>query len=237
LLEALAAPATGARVPLSSVRLRPVVPAPRKVVCVGLNYRPHVAETARELPDYPVLFTKFARTLCGPYDPLALPPESGQVDWEGEVAVVIGKPGRRVARADALDHVAGYAIANDISMRDYQRKSHQWLQGKGWEASTPLGPWLVSADAVDPAALRLRTTVNGETMQDASTADLIFDVPTLVATLSELVTLEPGDVILTGTPGGVGMARDPQRFLAPGDVVAVEVDGLGRIESAVVAEA
>jgi acylpyruvate hydrolase len=237
----LAALAGGEREPslaLDEVVLRPVVPQPRKIICVGLNYRPHVTETARELPTYPVLFTKFSATLCGPYDALALPPESAEVDYEGEIAVVIGRPGRRIARADALDHVAGYTVANDISMRDYQRKTHQWLQGKCWESSTPLGPWLVTPDELpDPSALRLRTILNGETLQEATTAELIFDVPELISTISETVTLETGDVILTGTPGGVGMARDPKVFLEAGDTIAVEVDGVGRIESRVVAEA
>ncbi|MDA0159251.1 fumarylacetoacetate hydrolase family protein [Solirubrobacter ginsenosidimutans] len=217
---------------LGDVQLRPVIPSPRKVICVGLNFRPHVSETARELPSYPVLFTKFALSLCGPYAAIALPRESSQVDWEGEVAVVIGKPGRRIPRADALEHVAGYTLANDVSMRDYQRKSPQWLQGKCWEATTPLGPWLVTADEVpDPSALVLRTTLNGETVQEASLSTLIFDIPTLISTISEAVTLEPGDVILTGTPGGVGMARTPPRYLAPGDVVGVEAEGLGRLEN------
>jgi acylpyruvate hydrolase len=236
LLDALAATPSSDAIPLDEVTLRPVVPQPRKVICVGLNYRPHVTETGRDLPTYPVLFTKFAASLAGPYDALELPPESAEVDYEGELAVVIGRPGRRIARADALAHVAGYTVANDVSMRDYQRKTHQWLQGKCWEASTPLGPWLVTPDeAPDPSAMRLRTMLNGETLQDATTDTLIFDLPELIATLSETVTLEPGDVILTGTPGGVGMARDPKRFLAPGDTITVEVDGVGRIESAVVA--
>jgi acylpyruvate hydrolase len=236
LLVALAGMPEGPSLPLGEVTLRPVVPQPRKIICVGLNYRPHVTETARELPTYPVLFTKFSASLTGPYDALALPPESSEVDYEGEIAVVIGRPGRRIARADALDHVAGYTVANDISMRDYQRKTHQWLQGKCWESSTPLGPWLVTPDELpDPAALRLRTILNGETLQEATTAELIFDVPELISTISETVTLETGDVILTGTPGGVGMARDPKVFLKPGDTIAVEVDGVGRIESRVVA--
>jgi acylpyruvate hydrolase len=235
LLAALAGAASGASVPLEEVTLRPVIPQPRKIICVGLNYRPHVTETARELPAYPVLFTKFSASLTGPYSALELPSESAEVDYEGEIAMVIGRPGRRIARADALEHVAGYTVANDVSMRDYQRKTHQWLQGKCWQASTPLGPWLVTADELaDRAALRVRTVLNGETLQDATTAELIFDVPELIATISETVTLEPGDVILTGTPGGVGMARDPKVFLKPGDAIAVEVDGVGRIENRVV---
>ncbi|HEY6760523.1 MAG TPA: fumarylacetoacetate hydrolase family protein [Baekduia sp.] len=224
----------GAAVALDDPRLtlRPVVPAPDKVICVGLNYREHVAESLRDEPDYPVLFTKFASTLAGPYDALAVPPESTKVDYEGELLVVIGRRARRVAPEDALGVVAGYAVANDLSMRDFQRRSHQWLQGKAWDASTPVGPWLVTADEVgDPQALTLRTTVNGQTVQEATTDLMIFDVATLVSTISEFATLLPGDLILTGTPGGVGVRRDPPLLLGDGDVVSVEVDGVGRIEN------
>ncbi|HWI71158.1 MAG TPA: fumarylacetoacetate hydrolase family protein [Baekduia sp.] len=214
------------------VRVRPVVPAPDKVICVGLNYREHVAESLRDEPDYPVLFTKWASTLAGPDDDVALPPESAQVDYEGELVVVIGQRARRVAREDALGVVAGYSVANDISMRDFQHKSHQWLQGKAWDASTPVGPHLVTPDEIpDPQRLHLRTSVNGQTVQDATTDLMIFDVATLVAAISEFATLEPGDLILTGTPGGVGVRRDPPLLLSDGDVVAVEVDGVGRIEN------
>jgi acylpyruvate hydrolase len=220
-----------------SLRLRPVVPAPDKVICVGLNYRAHVAESLRDEPEYPVLFTKFASTLAGPYDDLAVPPESTKVDYEGELVVVIGERARRVAREDALGVVAGYAVANDLSMRDFQHKSHQWLQGKAWDASTPVGPWLVTPDEVgDPQALTLRTTVNGETVQEATTDLMIFDVATLIATISEFATLLPGDLILTGTPGGVGIRRDPPLLLGDGDVVSVEVDGVGRVQSTMTEE-
>jgi acylpyruvate hydrolase len=219
------------------VRYRPVIPRPGKVVCVGLNYRSHVEETRRDLPDYPVLFTKFATTLTGPYDPVVCPPESSAIDYEGELVVVIGERARRVAPDRALEVVAGYAVANDVSMRDYQYKSHQWLQGKAWDASTPLGPELVTADEVpDPGALVLRTLVNGEIVQEAPTNLMIFDVATLVSVVCEFATLEPGDLILTGTPGGVGFRREPQLLLGDGDVVAVEVEGVGRIESRFVAE-
>jgi len=224
-------------IPLADVRLLPPVPNPRRVICVGLNYKTHVHETGRELPTYPVLFTKFASSLLGPSDPIALPPEAAQVDWEAELAVVIGERCRRVPRADALDVVAGYTVANDVTMRDYQYKTHQWLQGKAWDRSTPLGPALVTPDEVgDPGALEISLTRNGETMQAASTSKLIFDVATLIATVSEFTTLDPGDVLLTGTPGGVGYRRDPQVFLADGDVVAVEISRVGRIESRVTLE-
>ena len=232
------APRAGAdAVPLADVRLRPPVPRPGKIICVGLNYLDHVGETGRAIPEYPVLFTKFAEALIGPSDPIVLPAESTQVDYEGELAVVIGRAGRRIAAEDGLAHVAGYAIANDVTMRDFQYKTHQWLQGKAWEASTPLGPWLVTPDEVgDPSALELRLSIGDRVLQQASTAQMMFDVPTLIAHISTFVTLQPGDVILTGTPGGVGFRREPQVFLAPGDRVRVEIAGLGALENAVVAE-
>jgi acylpyruvate hydrolase len=165
-------------VPLDEVTLRPVVPRPAKIFCVGLNYLEHVGETGREIPEYPVLFAKFADTLTGPRDAIVLPSESSQVDYEGEMAVVIGRPGRRIAVVAALDHVGGYTVANDVTMRDYQYKTHQWLQGKVWEASTPLGPWLVTPEeAGDVSALDISLTLNGAVMQAASTAQLMFDVP------------------------------------------------------------
>jgi acylpyruvate hydrolase len=224
-------------VPLAEVTLRPVVPRPSKIVCVGLNYLNHIGETGREIPEYPVLFSKFAETLTGPRDPIALPAESAQVDYEGELAVVIGRAGRRITADAALAHVAGYTIANDVTMRDFQYKTHQWLQGKAWEASTPVGPWLVTPDETgDPSTLDIALTLNGKVMQQANTAQLMFDIPVLISRISEFVTLVPGDLILTGTPGGVGFRRDPQVFLAPGDRVRVEISGIGALENAVVAE-
>lgn len=226
------------RVPLAEVTLRPVVPSPQKIVCVGLNYRSHVSETNREMPTYPVLFTKFATSLIGANDPILVPAESTQVDYEAELAVVIGRTARRVRPEDALGVVGGYSIANDVTMRDYQYKTHQWLQGKTWDSSTPLGPWLVTedeiADKVD--SLPITLTLNGEVMQSSDTSRLLFDIPTLVSTVSEFTTLLPGDVILTGTPGGVGYRRDPQVFLTPGDRVVVSIDGLGELSSEVEAE-
>jgi acylpyruvate hydrolase len=215
---------------LDEVQRRPVVPRPGKVICVGLNYAAHIEETRRERSDYPVLFTKFATTLAGPFDPIPLPAEAEAIDYEGELTVVIGERGRRIPPERALDHVAGYAVANDVSMRDYQYKTHQWLQGKAWDASTPVGPDLVTLDEITEP-LTLRTFVNGEKVQEASTELLIFDVPTLVSVVSEFATIEPGDLILTGTPGGVGYRREPPLLLGDGDVVAVEVEGFGRIEN------
>ncbi|MBV9196952.1 MAG: fumarylacetoacetate hydrolase family protein [Solirubrobacterales bacterium] len=226
-----------AAVRLSEVRWRPVIPRPGKVICIGLNYLAHIAETHREESEYPVLFTKFASSLTGAYDDIPRPPESGAVDYEGELLVVIGERGRRVRREQALQCVAGYAVANDITMRDYQYKTHQWLQGKAWDAATPIGPWLVSADEVgDVSKLTLRTKLNDQVVQEASMELMIFDIATLVATISEFTALEPGDLILTGTPSGVGFRRNPQLLLGDGDVVVVEVEGVGRLENRIVDE-
>ncbi|HYZ79751.1 MAG TPA: fumarylacetoacetate hydrolase family protein [Solirubrobacteraceae bacterium] len=212
--------------------VRPLIPRPGKVICVGLNYKAHVEETNRDLPDYPVLFTKFAGSLTGAYDTVMCPPESDAVDYEGELAVVIGRPARRVSPAQALEAVAGYTVANDVTMRDYQYRTHQWLQGKAWDASTPLGPALVTPDEVcDPGALTLRTLVNGDVVQEAGTELMIFSVPTLISVISEFATLQPGDVILTGTPAGVGFRRDPQHLMGDGDVAVVEIEGVGRTEN------
>ena len=221
--------------PVTDLTRRAVVPRPGKVICVGLNYAAHVEETRRERTDYPVLFTKFATTLTGPGDDIPLPPESEAIDYEGELVVVIGERGRRVPPERALDVVAGYTVANDVSMRDYQYRTHQWLQGKAWDASTPVGPDLVTLDEA-PDPLTLRTFVNGEKVQEAASELLIFDVATLVSTISEFAMLEPGDLILTGTPGGVGYRREPQLLLKDGDVVVVEIDQVGRIENRCVAE-
>jgi acylpyruvate hydrolase len=227
----------GAGLPVAELRFRPVVPVPGKVICVGLNYLAHVEETRRDLPEYPVLFTKFATALTGAYDPIPCPPESSAIDYEGELVVVIGERARRVSEDEALSVVAGYAVANDVSMRDYQYKTHQWLQGKAWDACTPVGPELLTTDEVpDASALMLRTTVNGEVVQETSTELLIFGISTLVSVISEFATLEPGDLILTGTPGGVGFRREPQLLLGDGDVVEVEIEGVGRIENRFVAE-
>jgi len=238
--ELLAAPPLdeAGALPLDRVRLRPLVPSPRRIVCVGHNYGSHVAEVGREVPSYPVLFTKFHDALIGPYDPIVAPPESRKVDYEAELAVVVGRAGRRIDPAAALAHVAGYAVANDVTMRDFQFRTHQWLQGKSWSGSTPLGPWLVTPEEVgDPGRLEISLERNGERLQQGDTSAMIFDVPTLLARISEFTELEAGDVILTGTPAGVGHKREPQVFLEPDDRVAVEISGVGRIENEVVAEA
>ena len=230
-------PLTDDRLALADVRLLPVVPHPGKVLCIGLNYRAHVAEGVFEVPDYPALFQKFQETLVGAGEPIRLPPESEAVDFEAELAFVVGRPVRRVTGDEALAAVAGYTVANDVTMRDYQYKTHQWLQGKNWAASTPLGPFLVTPDEVgDPHALDITLDLNGERMQTGNTSQFIFDIPTIVATISEFIPLAPGDVVLTGTPSGVGFRRDPKVLLRDGDRVVVEVAGVGRLENPVVAE-
>ena len=230
-------PVTDERMPLAEVRLLPVVPHPGKIVCVGLNYRAHAEEGGYDVPDYPALFTKFAETLVAAGDPILLPPESAAVDFEAELAFVIGHTVRRAAGASALEAVAGYTAANDISMRDYQYRTAQWLPGKNWAASTPLGPFLVTPDEVgDPHQLHIALELNGERMQSANTSQFIFDVPTLVATISEFIPLAPGDIVLTGTPSGVGYRRDPKILLRDGDRVTVEIERVGRLENPVSAE-
>jgi acylpyruvate hydrolase len=231
-------PVTDERVPLAEVKLLPVVPRPGKIVCVGLNYRAHAEEGGYDVPDYPALFTKFAETLVAAGDAILLPPESSAVDFEAELAFVLGRPVRRASGAAALEAVAGYTVANDISMRDYQYRTAQWLPGKNWAASTPLGPFLVTPDEVgDPHHLDISLELNDERMQSANTSRFIFDVPTLVATISEFIPLAPGDVVLTGTPSGVGYRRDPKVLLRDGDRVTVEIERVGRLENRVSAEA
>ncbi|RYH71227.1 MAG: FAA hydrolase family protein [Alcaligenaceae bacterium] len=224
------------QVPVGEAQLLPVVPNPSKIFCVGLNYRAHVTETKRDLPTYPVLFPKFASNLIGPNDDIMLPPESTQVDYEGELVVVIGRRGRRIIEADALGHVLGYTVANDITMRDFQYKSHQWMQGKAWDASTPVGPYVVTPNEIDLAHTGIRTILNGETVQESDLSMLIFSIPKLIATISAFTVLNPGDLIFTGTPGGVGYRRDPQVFLTEGDKISVEVDGVGAVHNLILAE-
>ena len=227
--------ADGERHRLGDLDLAPVVPSPSKVICVGLNYRAHILEMGRDLPEFPTLFAKFPETLTGPYDDIPAPPEDVALDWEAELTVVIGTQCRRVSEAEAGDHIAGYTVANDISMRTWQFRTKEWLQGKMWEASTPVGPALVTSDEWKPGPT-VSSTVNGEQMQGASTGDLLFGPEALVAYVSTMITLNPGDLILTGTPGGVGRARTPERYLVDDDVVETSIEGLGTLANRVVAE-
>lgn len=225
-----AATATGTALPVSDLDYAPLVPRPDKIICIGLNYRDHVAEMGREPPDHPTVFAKYRSSLIGAHDDILLPPESTMVDWEAELAVIIGAPIRRGDRAAATAAIGGYAVLNDVSMRDWQTRTLQFLQGKTFESSTPLGPWLVTPDeagATPGAEQSIECRVDGEVVQSSTTAELVFDCPTLVSYLSTILTLLPGDVIATGTPGGVGAGRKPPRFLADGELVETEISGLG----------
>jgi 2-keto-4-pentenoate hydratase/2-oxohepta-3-ene-1,7-dioic acid hydratase in catechol pathway len=207
---------------------------PGKIVAVGLNYRGHADEQARETPSSPMLFAKWATALIGPDEPIVLPPITTKVDFEGELGVVIGARVKRVSEENALEAVRGYVCVNDVSARDLQRADRQYTRAKSLDTFCPVGPRLVPRDEVgDPGDLRIRTTVNGETMQDASTSQMIFDVPTLIAFVSQAITLEPGDLICTGTPSGVGEFRDPPRYLGDGDEVVVEIERVGALRNPV----
>ena len=230
--------ATRKTVSLSDVTLLPVVPSPQKIICIGVNYADHAAETGQAPPPYPTVFAKFANTLAASGDPIVLPSASAMPDYEGELAVVIGRPGRQITEQDALDYVAGYTAFNDVSARDFQGHTSQWTMGKSPDTFGPLGLALVTADEIpDPQKLELRTTVNSEVLQQASTADMVFTVRQLIAYLSQTMTLLPGDVIATGTPSGIGAARTPPRFLRPGDTVVISIDGVTELTNPVVGEA
>ncbi|UZN05219.1 fumarylacetoacetate hydrolase family protein [Cellulomonas sp. S1-8] len=236
--RATAAAADGARHPRAALAPRawaPPVLRPSKVVCVGLNYRHHILEMGRDLPAFPTLFAKYPEALIGPYDPIVLPSVAADaVDWEGEVAVVVGATARRLDEAAAADAIAGYAVLNDVTMRDHQYRTTQWLQGKTFEATTPFGPWVTVAEA--PLTGELRTVVDDEQVQRTPVEDMVFGPAALVAYISQILTLHPGDVIATGTPGGVGHARRPPRYLQPGNTLVTTVTGLGELRNDVVAE-
>jgi len=238
--QAAAAVSKGkASLKLSSLTLLPPVLNPSKAIAVGLNYVDHAAESPyKDAPKYPVLFQRFPSSWVAHDQPLVKPKVSDDFDYEGEVAVIIGKPGRYISKEDALSHVAGYSIFNDGSIRDYQFKSHQWMMGKNFDATASFGPVFVSADELPAGAigLQLQTRLNGEILQDANTRDMIFDVATVVSVCSEVFELQPGDIIISGTPAGVGFARKPPIFMKQGDVVEVEVEGLGVLRNTVVNE-
>lgn len=228
----------GAAEPLEGVEYAPVVPRPAKIICLGLNYAHHIREMGRELPSHPTLFAKFADALIGARDDILLPPESSAVDWEAELGIVIGATVRRADPDRAAAAIAGFTVVNDISMRDWQRRSLQWLQGKTFERSTPVGPVLVTADEVGGVTpdLLLRCEVDGEVMQEARTSDLLFAPVDVVAYISTVITLRPGDLISTGTPGGVGEGRRPPVYLRPGQVVRTTVESIGELRNRTVAE-
>lgn len=215
-----------------------VVPMPEKVICVGLNYRSHALETGLDLPDHPAIFAKYGRSLIGSNDPIVLPGNAQKVDWEAELGVVIGAPARHVSEAQASDAIAGYVVANDISMRDWQSRTTQWLQGKTFEDSTPVGPSLVTLDELDdPSSLALSCEIDGEVVQESNTSDLIFSPAQIVSYLSEIFTLVPGDLILTGTPGGIGARHTPPRFLRADEVLTTRIEGVGVLQNTVVPRA
>ena len=251
LVERLAAgtalPPTGPAIPLSQVTLEAPLPRPRRnIFCVGKNYHEHAHEFARSgfdssagagaVPDAPIIFSKVPDCVTGPSTPILIDPRASEaIDYEAELAVVIGKGGRGISRERALDHVFGYTIVNDVTARDLQGRHKQWLIGKSQDSFCPMGPWLVSADEIDLADTAVRCWVNGELRQDANTRALIFDVPTLIETLSRGLTLWPGDIIATGTPAGVGIGFNPPKYLRPGDVVRIEIAGIGVLENPVAA--
>jgi acylpyruvate hydrolase len=228
--RAVAAAADGPRHDLAGLDHAPLVPRPEKVVCVGLNYRTHILEMGRELPQYPALFAKFARALVGAHDPVEMPAGSEQVDWEAELGVVIGAEVRHATPEEAEAAIAGYTVVNDVTARDFQYRSVEWLQGKTFERSTPVGPWLVT----DVVPGEISCEVDGDVVQKADTADLVFSPVDLVAYLSRIITLVPGDLIATGTPGGVGHARTPPRYLAEGAELVTRIEGVGELRNTLV---
>lgn len=228
--------ATGDEVTFEQTDLEAVVPAPKKIVCVGLNYANHIKEMGRDLPTHPTLFVKYPDALTGPFDDVLVPEyANGELDWEGELAVVIGKRARRVKEADAADYIAGYAVMNDYTMRDYQYRTLQWHQGKSFEKTSGFGPWLTTPDSFEFGG-ELATYLGDEKMQTTPTDDLVFNPAQLVEYISHIYPLDAGDVIVTGTPGGVGHARNPKRYIGDGDVVKVEIDGLGYVANKTVFE-
>ena len=236
--EAVAGAGPEALVPAAEVTLMVPIPRPPKILCIGLNYRTHAEETGMEIPDYPIIFTRYPTSLTAHDAPLLRPAASHQLDFEAELVAVIGTAGRHISKARALDHVAGYSICNEGSVRDFQFKSSQWAMGKNFDRSGSFGPEIVTADELPPGAVGLyvRSRLNGEIMQDGNTDDLIFDIATLVSEISEVMTLEPGDVIITGTPFGVGFVRKPPLFMKAGDVCEVEIEGIGILRNSVIDE-
>ncbi|MFD5259001.1 fumarylacetoacetate hydrolase family protein [Streptomyces bobili] len=222
--------ADGVRHDVAGLDYAPLVPRPPKIICVGLNYRAHIQETGQEVPEYPTLFAKFAPSLIGAYDDIQMPSAVEQMDWEAELGLVVGARVRNADVEEAERAIAGFTVINDISARDWQLRTVQWLQGKTFEATTPIGPHLVCTDdGVVPGEISCE--VSGELMQKAATDDLVFGPAQLISYISTILTLEPGDVIATGTPGGVGLARTPQRFLTDGDVVVTRVEGIGELRN------
>ncbi|GGF38217.1 fumarylacetoacetate hydrolase family protein [Subtercola lobariae] len=235
----ISARAAGAEHPLADIdddQWAPVVPWPSKIICVGLNYKNHILEMGRELPEFPTLFAKYPEALIGPFDPIVLPAYAVEaLDWEAELAIIIGSPARRLEESEAAAAIAGYSVINDVTMRDYQYRTPEWFQGKTFENSSPFGPWLVTPDEY-MLGTELSTVVDGEKMQSTTTDDLVFGPAALVSYISKIVTLNPGDVIASGTPGGVGHARKPPRYLSDGSTLTTAIEGIGTITSRIVVE-
>lgn len=234
-----AAAAKGAKQPLSGVKAALPIARPGKFLCIGLNYALHAAEGGHATPTYPALFPRFPSSLVAAGEPVIRPKVSTQLDYECELTIVVGKGGRHIPESKALDHVFGYTLFNDVSVRDFQRKGAQWTPGKNFDGTGPLGPVVVTADELPPGAsgLRIQTRVNGEVMQDSNTSDMIFSTARIIAILSEFMTLEPGDLIATGTPSGVAHARKPPAWMKAGDKVEVEVEKIGILANPIVDEA
>jgi 2-keto-4-pentenoate hydratase/2-oxohepta-3-ene-1,7-dioic acid hydratase in catechol pathway len=230
-----ARPIEGRALPLAQMRVLAPILNPEKIICVGLNYRDHAAESGQPVPDEPILFAKFRNSIVGPGAAIRVPSAAAaQVDYEAELAVIIGRPASRVSVANAMQHIAGYACANDVSARDLQTRVSQWLRGKAIDTFLPVGPWIVTADEIpDPQALAIRCSVNGEVLQDSNTREMIFGPAELVSFISQTITLSPGDIISTGTPPGVGSARKPPRYLHPGDSVTVSIERIGELTNPV----
>lgn len=220
--------------PLGQARLLAPITRPGKIVCVGRNYAEHARERGAEIPTQPIFFLKSDNTICGPGDAIVLPPDSSQVDYEAELAVVIGKGGKSIPEEKAYEHVAGYMMLNDVSARDMQSADKQWFRGKSCDTFAPIGPWIVTKDEIpDPHRLRISLTLNGQTMQDSNTGNMIFKIPYLISYLSRTLTWEPGDILSTGTPEGIGASRTPPVFLKPGDTVSITVEQVGTLTNPV----
>jgi 2-keto-4-pentenoate hydratase/2-oxohepta-3-ene-1,7-dioic acid hydratase in catechol pathway len=230
-------PPSGERLDAATVRLAAPVPRPPKIICIGLNYRDHAIESNLPIPETPTVFAKFPTAVIGPGASIVLPKNSSRPDYEAEMAVVIGRGGRHIAASAWRDHVFGYTCLNDVSARDFQMATSQWMIGKTFDTFAPIGPWIVTADEIeDPHNLEISLTIDGEELQHSNTKNLIFRIPELIAHLSSVFTLEPGDIIATGTPSGVGFARKPPRYLKAGDTCTVRIDGIGELTNPVVAE-